>query len=919
MLHAQLWQVIVLISALLFGVVANLSLVWRQQRVRLFKEQGAAAEEALQLERLNLNAIFESSPVAMLILDEAANIVRLNTAALVLTGGSTADVRSRRPGNALSCVHCAKDPRGCGYSTECPFCRLRNRIEALIANGGSIHGAELMMELMRNGGPQKVWMRIGAETIRINGRRHVCLSMEDVTERTLAMETLRESERRLSTLLANLPGMAYRCQNLPDWPMIFVSEGCAALTGWSAADLVQNSPAYGELIVPSDREQVWNAVQAAHGTRQSFELTYQIHAADGRIKWVWERGNGVFGEDGGLLFLEGFIADITERKRAEEALRATEERFHRAVVESPFPVILHAEDGQILQVSNSWCDITGYTREELTTIEDWTERAYGAKKSQVQADIDGLFDENHRVALGEYVIRIKSGGTRIWDFSSAPLGHLPDGRRLVISMAMDVTERKLAAEALRESEEKLKEANKIAKLGNWELNLANSQLKWSDGIFEIFEIDEAGFEATYEAFLKAIHPDDREWVNMAYTESHANKTPYEISHRLLMPDGRIKWVVEICRTDYDEQGVPYRSFGIVQDITERKRAEVELAETQALLQAALDCSTAGIAIADAPSGQLRYVNQAGLLIRGSSEAEVVAGVDVNQYVASWKLLDLDGRPLAMEEVPLARAVLFGERSTREFIIRRSASEDRVVLANAAPILNPAGQTIAGIVVFLDITERRQAEEWVKTSLLEKESLLKEIHHRVKNNLQIISSLLRLQSDKIDNPVARAALRDMQNRVHSMALVHESLYGSEIFASVDLAAYLRQLCHQLCRALVATPGRIRLHMDMAPVRLNIDQAIPCGLLVNELVSNAFKHAFPEDRSGELRVELQAPANGRGCLLRVSDDGVGLPPDLDLEHLGSLGLKLVTDLVRQIGGRLEIGPGPGAVFEIEFVVS
>jgi PAS domain S-box-containing protein len=150
-----------------------------------------------------------------------------------------------------------------------------------------------------------------------------------------------------------------------------------------------------------------------------------------------------------------------------------------------------------------------------------------------------------------------------------------------------------------------------------------------------------------------------------------------------------------------------------QDITKRKQAEIALAETKALLQAALDHSQAGIAIADAPSGRLLYVNKAGLLIGGETEAELVTGVEVNQYVASWKLLNLDGTPLAKEEVPLARAVLFGEPCTREFIIRRSEHDDRIVLANAAPIRNPAGAVTAGIVVFLDITEHKRAEELLR--------------------------------------------------------------------------------------------------------------------------------------------------------------------------------------------------------------
>ena len=220
-----------------------------------------------------------------------------------------------------------------------------------------------------------------------------------------------------------------------------------------------------------------------------------------------------------------------------------------------------------------------------------------------------------------------------------------------------------------------------------------------------------------------------------------------------------------------------------------------------------------------------------------------------------------------------------------------------------------------VVAFMEITERKRTEAVLRETLLEKESLLKEIHHRVKNNLQIISSLLRLQSNQIDDSSGKAALLDMQNRVRSMALIHEHLYRSEHLAAVDLPNYLRQLCNQLFRVLVLTPDRIRLLLDLAPLNLEIDQAIPCGLLVNELVTNAFKHAFPEGSGGEVRVELRAYPEGSGWLLRVADNGVGLPPDLDPGNLTSLGLKLVADLSRQLGGRLTIGAGPGAVFEVE----
>jgi two-component sensor histidine kinase len=212
--------------------------------------------------------------------------------------------------------------------------------------------------------------------------------------------------------------------------------------------------------------------------------------------------------------------------------------------------------------------------------------------------------------------------------------------------------------------------------------------------------------------------------------------------------------------------------------------------------------------------------------------------------------------------------------------------------------------------------RQQIEAALRVSLHEKESLLSEVHHRVKNNLQIISSLLRLQSGRINNSIAKAALLDMQNRIHSMALVHESLYDSASFAAVDFATYLRNLCNRLFRALVSAPDTIQLHLNIAPAHLDITRAIPCGLLVNELVTNALKHAFPQQRNGELRVELLQLDDSSHWRLRVADNGVGMPPDFDPNNLSSMGLKLVSDLSHQLGAQLKIGPGPGAVFEIDF---
>ncbi|MBE7499407.1 MAG: PAS domain S-box protein [Verrucomicrobiales bacterium] len=216
----------------------------------------------------------------------------------------------------------------------------------------------------------------------------------------------------------------------------------------------------------------------------------------------------------------------------------------------------------------------------------------------------------------------------------------------------------------------------------------------------------------------------------------------------------------------------------------------------------------------------------------------------------------------------------------------------------------------------DISARKDAEAALRDSLHEKEALLREVHHRVKNNLQIISSLLRLEAAGIDHPLTRAVLQDMQHRIRSMALLHETLYRSDNLARVHLRPYLERLCAQLFRSLLRQPGAVQLHLDIAPVRLDPAQAIPCGLIVNELVSNSLKHAFPGGAGGAVHVELQPLPPSPEFRLSVRDTGVGLPATLEPDRLRSLGLQLVSDLTRQLEGTLAIERGPGARFTITF---
>ena len=215
----------------------------------------------------------------------------------------------------------------------------------------------------------------------------------------------------------------------------------------------------------------------------------------------------------------------------------------------------------------------------------------------------------------------------------------------------------------------------------------------------------------------------------------------------------------------------------------------------------------------------------------------------------------------------------------------------------------------------EMGRRRQAEERIRASLSEKEVLLKEIHHRVKNNLQIISSLLNLQLGDIDEPRILEMFRESQDRVQTMALIHEKLYRSEDLARVDFAEYIHGLANYLIRSYRAQAGIVNLKIDVVDVFLSLDVAIPCGLIVNELVSNALKYAFEKRGKGEIRIALHSGAGDRLTLI-VGDNGIGLPQNLDFRKTDSLGLQLVTTLVDQLDGTIRLNHGEGTEFQIIF---
>lgn len=230
-----------------------------------------------------------------------------------------------------------------------------------------------------------------------------------------------------------------------------------------------------------------------------------------------------------------------------------------------------------------------------------------------------------------------------------------------------------------------------------------------------------------------------------------------------------------------------------------------------------------------------------------------------------------------------------------------------------PVQTDEGPMTVSVIV--DLSERKLIEKRLRDALEQKELLLKEVHHRVKNNLQVIHSLLDLQAIKSTNPELAGMLRESQNRIRSMALIHQTLYQSQNFAHVDFQRFLDELLPRLTQAYASMSNVVTIAVDAHDVKLPINEAIPCGLIVNELVSNALKHGFAEQQNGRIVVDIRE-LDERQVVLTVSDDGKGIPQELDLARTGSLGLQLVHLLTQQLHGQLDIQRTNPTQFSIRF---
>jgi PAS domain S-box-containing protein len=742
----------------------------------------------------------------------------------------------------------------------------------------------------------------------------------DITDSKRAEKAIRLAEERYHSIYENAVEGIF--QSTPGGRYLNVNPAMARIFGYaSPEDMITT---IGENIEsrihanPGRRADFMNAL-LADGVVKEFEN--QNYRKDGNIIWTHTNARAVRDGKGELLYFEGFLTDITERKRAEEALRLDSQMMANMV---NGVCLVKSSDSTIVYTNPQFENMFGYGPGEMigkpiSCVNAPTDR------SPQEVAVEIMEELNKNGVWGGEIFNLKKDGTPFWGLARvSSFTHSTYGP-VWISVHQDITERKRAEQALRESEQRFHSLFDNATIGQYRTTpdgrilLANPAIVQMLG-FGSFEemasrnLEQDGFEPEYQ----------RDQFRQLIETEGAVKGLEAIWNR---KDGEQIYVRESAKAVRDDSGKVIYYEGTVEDITERKHAEEALLESEIRFRTLANVAPAGVYLTDG-QGNCQYANPRWCQMVGLELEEALG--------KGW------AKRVHPEDIGWLVEEMIENRDRKEewnYEYRFLTPDGKVTWVSGveAPIFDQSGrnpnQAIGYVGVGLDITERKQMETQLRAALAEKEVLLREVHHRVKNNLATISSLLELQARASQDARVQSAFQESQQRIRSMTQIHEQLYLSKSLTHIDMSQYVAGLADEL--RYVYTKGEVAVQVDVQQVKLTIDQAIPCGLIINELVTNALKYAFPAHqavegssdpalhRHGNQLVSVLMHSAGDQCLLKVSDNGVGLPEGMDIQSTKRLGLRLVSRLALQLGGELIIESGPqqpggGADFQIVFPV-
>ncbi len=760
-------------------------------------------------------------------------------------------------------------------------------------------------------------------------------------------KALEESRKWFSTTLNSIGDGVIVTSRLGD--ITFMNPVAQKLTGWkeNEAKGVYLEHIYN-IVNEETRERIENPVSKVFKSGKTVDIgkyTLLINKEGSEIP-IDDSASPIYDEGGYLTGIVLVFKDISERRKAELEI-SRNQMFIRRISES-IPNILYVYEPRTMKLiyaNRKINDISGYTFEKAKAMgkeffesvihPDDLKRILGMYK-QFECNSDTIVLEN------EYRIKNPNGGwrwLRSYDvvFSRDQAGQPAQ----ILGTALDITEKKQLEEQikkynlhleeviekrtseLRRTNEKLH--SEIFERARAEGSVSEAEEKFQSlvehSLVGIYIIQEGKFvyvnpkfeevfgynnneldsrdvrELVHPEFLEMVQENIRKRLN-----NTLNDTQY--TFKAFRKDGRVI-DVEVRGTTMNYEG-KIAIIGTLQDITERKKTEDSLKEHEEFLRTIVNSAPNLIYVKDwegkfvlvnRAAAEYYSMNPAGII--GKTEAELGKEIDTD------KILEEDRRVMN-SSVPKINP-------EKKFVNNKTGKTSWMQIIKVPLITQNRNKQV--LCILTDITQRKLAEENIINSLKEKELLLQEIHHRVKNNLQIIISLLKLQSKYIFDKRDFEIFNKSRARVETMSLIHEKLYKSSDLENIDLGNYLKDLTNQLLKAYGMDSTQVNLYVNSENVRVGIDTAIPCGLIANELVSNSLKHAFRINQKGNIEINIKK--DNENIIFTINDDGVGLPPNFDIENTDSLGLQLVTTLAKQLDGVIEVGSSrEGTVFSLTF---
>ncbi|SHG82234.1 PAS domain S-box-containing protein [Hydrocarboniphaga daqingensis] len=486
------------------------------------------------------------------------------------------------------------------------------------------------------------------------------------------------------------------------------------------------------------------------------------------------------------------------------------------------------------------------------------------------------------------------------------------GEHLQVMMATDISRRSSAEQALRESEQRFRTIMANAPIGMALMSIEGRWLEVNQAICDITGYSRD--ELSQMRYQDGAHPDELALDLKMLDRLMAGEAPsYQSDRRVVRKNGGYLWVVLAVSLVRSNQGEPRYFIVQMKNAEERRKAEMALRDALALQSSIVSSAPTSIITTDA-SGLITSINRNAQRLLQYREAECVGQMsqvalhDQTELLLRSRLLmeEEDIEVLGDFEAVVAYASR-GRQDQRPWTFIRKDGRGVPVLMSISALRDDVGIITGYLSIATDISVQKRHEVEMRAALTEKETLLREVYHRVKNNLQVVTSLFNLQLRTLPDSPARSALADAAGRVRAMALVHEKLYQSRSLAAIDLGAYLSDLVQRLAVSSGSVQRGIEVVCNSPPMPIGLDTAVPLGLIVNELFSNASKHAFANGRSG--RIDITVGVTDGGVRIDVVDDGIGLPDDIGNLASTSLGLKLVRSLSSQLDASFDLQSGSG----------